>query len=589
MNKKIFENMIRKPPQSDKGKYIFLSDNKAICEAIVTVGFRCVYIDIRESEAFFDVDSFCSNIKNLLFSGTSLSEYVFVPSCFRKKTNDQMEATLKASQLDYVTGAWSLFRDKEYLGKYEYQDELEKIIYGYISRHEGPDELCVDKEQFIKRSPDGSERGIMEKALVDYIIDSVRFFVVDGAVYIYHDGVYREDLSGIEMKSIIQSLLYDRYINYRTINGIYRLLVEQLTVQRRFEELNAYPAYWINFRNGFFDIKDFKLYKHSPKYLAINQIPHELNLSVKDNIDAVGQETIRFLKSAIPDPADRMMLFQYAGYCMTRDTCIQKFLILKGMGGTGKSRIISMIQNMVGIDNVSGMSMEQLTQRFYPAQLRGKLLNACADIKGGALTSVDTIKAATGEDLLIYERKGCDPVTFRSYAKLLFSANEIPVNLDEKSDALYRRMLILVMNQKPQQEDRDLDEKLKKEVDFLIWQGIAGLRILYQEGRFRETESSRREVEKLHRAADTVKAFMDECTQWQQGARIKRKLLYETYCEYCKGYGRRALGQNSFYRSIEEKGYQQKRTTKEGMIVLDVELKDDGFLELDPDDNTPFA
>lgn len=588
MNKKIFENMIRKPPQSPKAKYVFLSDNKAICEAIVTVGFRCVYIDGRESEAFFDAESFCAKIKDLAFSGSNLADYIFVPSCFRKRTNDQLEAVMKANQLDYITGAWSLFRDKEYLGKYEYQDELEKILYDYVSRHEGPDELPVDKEQFIKRAPDGSERGVMEKALVDYIVDTVRFFVVDGVVYIYHDGVYREDLSGIELKSIIQSLLYDKYINYRTVNGIYRLLVEQMAVQKRFEELNAYPAHWINFQNGFFDVKDFKLYKHNPKYLAINQIPHELNLDVKNDLDAAGPETIRFLENALPDPADRLLLFQFAGYCMTRDTCMQKFMILKGVGGTGKSRVISMIENLVGMDNVSGISMDALTQRFYPAQLRGKILNACADIRGGALTSVDTIKAATGEDVLVYERKGRDPGTFRSYAKLLFSANEIPVNLDEKSDALYRRMLILVMNQKPQQEERDLDEKLKREVDYLIWQGIAGLRILYQEGRFRESEGSRQEVEKLHRAADTVKAFMDECTEYQQGSRIKRKLLYEKYAEYCKGYGRRSLGQNSFYRRIDEMGCQQKRTTKEGMIILNVSLIDNGFIELDSDEKIPF-
>lgn len=587
MNKSIFDNMIRKPPQSSKGKYIFLSDNKSICESITTVGFKCVYMDVKESDAFFDVTSFCSKIKELIFTGTSLPEYIFVPACFRKRTNDQLETTMRSNQIEYVTGAWSLFRDQEYLGKYEYQDKLEEILYNYISRHEGPDELPVNKEQFIKRGSDGSERGVMEKALVDYIIESVRFFVVDGIVYIYHDGVYREDLSGVELKSIIQSLLYDKYINYRTISGIYRLLIEQLAVQKRFEELNAYPAHWINFQNGFFDVKAFKLYKHNPKYLAINQIPHELNLDVKNDVDAAGPETIRFLENALPDPADRLLLFQYAGYCMTRDTCIQKFMILKGIGGTGKSRVISMIENLVGMDNVSGISMDALTQRFYPAQLRGKLLNACADIRGGALTSVDTIKAATGEDVLVYERKGRDPGTFRSYAKLLFSANEIPVNLDEKSDALYRRMLILVMNQKPQQMDRDLDEKLKREVDYLIWQGIAGLRILYEEGAFREPEGSRLEVEKLHRAADTVKAFMDECTEQQQDAKIKRKLLYDTYCEYCKGYGRRALGQSSFYRRVEEMGFQQKRN-KMDRFFLNISLLDEGFFDVDPDERLPF-
>ena len=190
--------------------------------------------------------------------------------------------------------------------------------------------------------------------------------------------------------------------------------------------------------------------------------------------------------------------------------------------------MISVIRNIIGLENTSGISMEDLTQRFYPSQLRGKLLNACADISAQALTSIDTIKKATGEDLLIYERKGADATTFRSYAKLLFSANQIPLNLDEKSDALYRRMLILVMDRKPKKVDLELDAKLAAELDWWIWQAIYALKTLYAEGKFRESAGCKEEVEAAG-AADTVKAFMDECTRRQQGTEIKRTVLYEQY------------------------------------------------------------
>lgn len=240
-----------------------------------------------------------------------------------------------------------------------------------------------------------------------------------------------------------------------------------------------------------------------------------------------------------------------------------------------------------GIENTSGVSMEDLTQRFYPAQLRGKLLNACADISAQALTSIDVIKKATGEDLLICERKGVDPTTFRSYAKLLFSANQIPLNLDEKSDALYRRMLILVMDRKPKNIDLELDAKLAAELDWWIWQAIYALKTLYSEGKFRESDACKEEVEKLHRAADTVKAFMDECTQRQQGTEMKRELLYEQYTEYCKSYGRKANSPNTFYRNLEDKGYTLKRKSS-GRYVMDVVLVDDGFLAVDEHDKVPF-
>lgn len=587
MNKAIFDKMVKAPPKSLRQKYIFINDNRAICQAILTVGFNCLYMSQREEE-YFSPESLSEFIRDKLNTGTDMMDYIFVLSCFRKRTNDALEYTFKSNQLEYKVGAYTLFKDKDYLGKYEYQDELEKALSGYINRYEGPDEVAVDKEQFVKRNADGRECGILEKRIVDYLVETVNFFVVSSVVYIYHDGVYREDTKGIEMKSMIQSLLYDKYINYRNINGVYQLLIEQRQVQRRFEDLNAYPDHWINFQNGFFDVKAGKIYKHHPKYLAINQIPHALNLKAREHLDEIGVETMKFLSHAIPDPKDQAMLFQYIGYCMTKDTCMQKFMIIKGVGGTGKSSVISVIQHIVGDENVSGISLQDLSQRFYPSQLRGKLLNACADISSDALQNVDTIKKATGEDMLMYERKGMDANTlFRSYAKLIFSANQIPLNLDEKSDALYRRMLILVMNRKPDKIDLELDEKLKREVDYLIWQAVGSLKILYQNGRFTESIGSREEVEKLHRAADAVKAFMDECTERQQGTDIKRELLYEKYCEYCKGYGRRPHGPSSFYRNIEDKGYIMKRRSS-GRYVTDVTFKEDDFVDLDTGEPVPF-
>lgn len=587
MNKAVFQRLIKAPPEDSKRRYVFLNDNREICTSIAAVGFSSVYIAQQEQQdAFFTAEGFGDYIREKSNTGTYLMDYVFVLACYRKKMNDTLEAALSANLLEYRSGAYTLFRDREYLGKYEYQDELEKVLSQYVNRFEGPAETSVNKDQFIKTDPNGKKIGIAEKKMVDFIIESLEFFVVNEIVYIYHDGVYREDRRGIELKAYIQSLLYSEDISFRRVNGVFSLLIEQQAVQKEYEELNAYPDHWINFKNGFFDVKEFKLHKHSPKYLALNQIPHDLKPDVRDKLEEIGKETIRFLNTAVPDKGDQVMLFQFIGYCMTKGTSLQKFMILKGTGGTGKSSVIHAIQNLIGTDNITSMSLQNLTQRFYPSMLRGKLLNACADIESGALQNVAEIKKATGEDLLVYERKGTDPTMFQSYAKLLFSANQIPLNMDEKSDAFYRRMLILVMDQKPEEPDLDLDDKLAAEVDYLIWQAIGGLRMLYEKGQFSETPRSREEVEKLHRAADTVKAFMDECTELQEGSRIKQGLLYEKYVLYCKGYGRRACGSGSFYRTLDEKGYAIRRRN-DGRYVLDITLKDDGFLDLE-DGNTPF-
>lgn len=405
-------------------------------------------------------------------------------------------------------------------------------------------------------------------------------FVMGRELYIYRDGCYYLDQDGIKVKAVVSKLIPEKFITFRCLSAVYNLLIEQQELQKSLEELNAYPPWWINFKNGMFDVRAGKLRKHKPEYLSINQIPHVLDMEIRKNLDEAGKNTSRFLNDAMPDHTDQLTLWQYIGYSMTRDTRFQRFMIIRGIGGTGKSKVINLIQDIVGPANCSGISLQALNERFYPSMLQGMLLNACADISSDALMQVDNIKKATGEDVMICERKGRDPVPFRSYAKLIFSANKIPLNLDEKSNAFYRRLLILEMNKKPTKKDLELGEKLQAEIGYSIWMAVGALKKLYTDGEFTESAGAKERVEELYREADTVKAFVDECLERQQGSKISRTLLYDKYKEYCENCGRKYHSPKPFFKNLEEKGFVFKRTATE-RVFLDVTLKDDGFLPVE--------
>lgn len=581
MNEKIISGLIRKRPASPDKSYIFVHDNIAICQAIVVVGHMSLYIS-RSGGGYFTAESFCDWIRDTTNTGTELSEYTFVLACDRKKTNDLLEETLKNNQIPYKTNGYILFRGKEYLAKYEKQDELEKALDAYIARYEGTDDnpAAVDQNQFCTFARDGRVNGIKDIAVVRYLMDTLCMFVMDREIYLYQDGCYYLDQDGIKIKAVISALIPERYITFRVLSAVYNLLIEQQELQKTMEELNAYPPWWINFQNGMFDVREMKLHKHKPEYLSINQIPHKLDMEIRKNMEEAGKTTIQFLNDAMPDRTDQITLWQYIGYSMTRDTRFQRFMIIRGIGGTGKSKLINLLQDIVGAANCSGISLQALNERFYPSMLQGMLLNACADISSDALMQVDNIKKATGEDVMICERKGRDPVPFRSYAKLIFSANKIPLNLDEKSNAFYRRLLILEMNNKPKKKDLELGEKLQAEIGYSIWMAVGALKKLYNDGEFTESTMAKERVEDLYRAADTVKAFVDECLERQQGSKISRSLLYEKYKQYCENCGRKYHSPNPFFKSLEEKGFLYKRTASE-RCFLNVTLKDDGFLPLE--------
>jgi len=587
LNIQVFKDLIKRSPTTDKSRYIFIVDNKEISEAIISVGYASILIVADSGQPFFDVGSFLREISLLNIAGTYITDYVFVPATSRKKTNDTLVEGLKVQQLDHKLDGWTLFRNKHYLGKYEKQAELEVLLAGYIESHEGTDTVEMDLRQFHKYSNNGSLIDVYDMSIVEHIMATVALFVFRGVPYIYENGVYEQDIDGTRLKARIQVLMFKQIIKSTIISRVYALLISQLEVQKSFNDLNAYPVHWINFKNGMYDVIEDKMHEHKPEYFSINQIPHAL--VPIEGMEGTRNHTRRFLESAISSADDRAMLFEYLGYCMTRDTRFQKFLMLTGDGGTGKSLIISLMQYIVGEPNCSSISLQDLNKRFYATELYCKLLNACADISAEALSDVATIKKAVGEDSLLYEKKTKDPSMFRSYAKLLFSANKLPLNLDEKSSAYYRRLMILEMNHIPAANEKDVEllEKLKKEIHYVIWLAIVHMRELYKRNKFTESGNSTRLVEKLRKSADSIRSYIDERIdeRSKRDCRIERSILYEDYRDYCKEYGRKEYSARHFYEYLEEIGYQQIKSNSK-RYFLNVMIKEDGWDDLE--ENNPF-
>lgn len=408
--------------------------------------------------------------------------------------------------------------------------------------------------------------------------------------YIYEQGCYHEDPNGIRLKSQIQKLIFRDCIKATIIQGIYNLLTSQPQVQKRFSDLNNQPSHWVNFQNGYFDVIEWKMIEHDTKYLMINQIPFSFYPEQTDTVLKGGTHIRKYLDFSISDETDQQTFWQYLGYCMTTDTRFQKFLMIKGKGGTGKSIAISFIQHIVGNSNYSSMSLQNLNQRFYPTGLFGKLLNACADIPSTAMESVDIIKKAVGEDTLLYEKKGQDPTQFNSYAKLLFSANEMPLNLDDKTNAYYRRLLVLDINRTISEEEKDsrLKEKICKESDSAIHMAMLALKQLYTDNHFTESTHSKECIANLYRSADSVKAFTDDILCHKAGEKMKRSDVYKMYEEYCEENGRTPHGKSRFWEYMADKGFVIKRFSDGAYYFKDTSVKESEFEAMDDTIENPF-
>ena len=129
--------------------------------------------------------------------------------------------------------------------------------------------------------------------------------------------------------------------------------------------------------------------------------------------------------------------------------------------------------------------------RFALANLYGKHVNTFADLKPLKLSETGSFKMLVSGDSITGEHKFGQPFTFRNYAKLIFSANEI-LESDDKSVAFYRRWLIIHCNKMFQKgaEDTKLIMKLTtpEELSGLLNLALISLKQLIDEGGFHDKD-----------------------------------------------------------------------------------------------------
>lgn len=440
-------------------------------------------------------------------------------------------------------------------------------------------------ESFLKIGKNGPYE-IMDDCIAQYLThEKYKMMVLNGRPYLYRNGYYAMDRDGKNVKLRIKQCIPPELITAPRVNRVYNLILMDYELSKTNDEVNQYPKHWVNFKNGMYDPITQTMYPHKPEYFSINQIPYEY----REDVTYTGSTVERFLKGIFPDDQDREMFLAYSGYCMTRDTHLQKFLVLQGVPGSGKSTAINLLIEAVGKDNISCITLQDLNERFTPTELLGKLLNACADLPKTALEQVDALKRITGEDQIKGEYKGGEVFRFSSYAKLIFSANEMPVSLDEKSDAFFRRILLIDVARKGEYID-GLKRKLKAEIPEFIKACMDALSKLYQEHREIDSPNSKRLVHEYHRETDSVQSFLDDRIERRPGEKMERTRLYEMYKDYCCENEWGALSARGFYKNLRGKGFRESiyHGYRHFKDICTRGAYNSNFREIDNNEKVPF-
>lgn len=441
--------------------------------------------------------------------------------------------------------------------------ELDKIVDNtkhYEAQNKGENPYLIYNSK-------GSPTGINARAICDYFVNRGDLFVIGGECYQYRDGVYVEASSHVR-NTIREMIMLDNFITQARIMEVYRLIIDDTRIQKTADELNN-DRNLINFKNGVWDIENRCLIPHDSKYLQTIQIPHEVGIYKPFE----QTQLYRFFEKTKLPKEDVEMIVSYMAYCLTTSHGLKTFMILVGQSNTGKSVLLRFLNTMIGRDNISALSMHELSQRFYPSQLYNRLLNSCGDNGSLPLSSIENLKKITGGDQIMHEKKGKEPFFFVPFCKLIFSFNQLPLQLEEKSNAFYKRMRILYMNNELFLDDEYVDELCSEES---IVETIPYLLSLLPVKQIPRTKKSNQLVEGLRQDSDSIHAFIQKKCAVGKDFYIKKDALYEAYVEFCMNAGRESHKKHGFMRNLRSLGFHDVRNTKYGsreMVWKGITLK----------------
>ncbi|EMI11397.1 DNA primase family protein [Anoxybacillus gonensis] len=385
---------------------------------------------------------------------------------------------------------------------------------------------------WYRYNKDGEIVKFISGKFVDFLAEHVKAVCVNDDFYLYEDGYYKKTPDEI-LLGYIQEHIDSNIRTFSLMQDVLKQWKTNRKVVKREEELNK-NKFLLNLKNGIYDLETNTFTEgHTPDELITIRINANYNeaLTRED-----GQTFHKFLDFALPDPQVQMVLQEIMGYCISQFVEAQKFFVFDGVSDSGKSLIISLIESLLAPENISHVRLQDL-QGFHLADLHNKVLNTFADLDARAITDGNIIKALTGEDVITADRKHKTGIVFKNKAKFLFSTNGMPKNYGDKSDAFFRRLIIIPFKNQVKDEEKDplLFHKLQKEKDYIFMWALEGLKRLIKERfQFTKSEQIQRKVQAYQEESNSLLQFINDCCELDPNGYVHSRWFMDFYKEYCR-------------------------------------------------------
>jgi putative DNA primase/helicase len=121
----------------------------------------------------------------------------------------------------------------------------------------------------------------------------------------------------------------------------------------------------------------------------------------------------KFLNDILANEEDKIVFYEYVGFCLYKEYTFEMALMLVGDGRNGKTKCVELIKRLLGVSNCSAISLYALSKGgSIVAKLFGKLANIASDLEATDLKDTGLIKGLTGQSLQTADRKYLNAIEF---------------------------------------------------------------------------------------------------------------------------------------------------------------------------------
>lgn len=296
----------------------------------------------------------------------------------------------------------------------------------------------------------------------------------------------------------------------------------------------------LNFANGFLN-EYFELVDHNPDFGCTYTLPYRYIPEIAGHMpmfnqymdDSWGQDA---------DYSDKVLALQEAMGATLFGAAprYQRALCLIGQAGSGKSRVLGILQGLVPEEVYTAIPPSDWGDKYLPAQLFGKLINFAGELSENRSIPGEIFKQIIEGAEISGQHKNMQPFVFRPQCANWFGSNHNPKTRDS-SEGFTRRWLFLEWNYRVPIYKRvtDLDRQiLEFEKEAIVAWAVEGFKRLKINGDYTLPSSHLVRQEQMAQDNNSVRYFLTEYNRIVVGrGRTEREIseaaLHGEYWTFC--------------------------------------------------------